>query len=45
MTFNQFLLALGITLLTSSIPNSLAIYFAIKFALKQSKTSSLKAGE
>lgn len=37
MSFNQFLLALGITILTSSIPNSIAIYFAIKLALKDKK--------
>ena len=37
MTFNQFLIAFGVTLLTSSLPNALAIYFAIKLALKDKK--------
>ena len=37
MSFNQFLIALGITVLTTSIPNSIAIYFAIKLALKELK--------
>lgn len=39
MSFNQFLLALGVTILTTSIPNALAIYFAIKLALKDKKSN------